>query len=188
MTLVRARPRSKPSDLGDPTVTQMHRWVTDHCAKAKVRLGVGVLEVVRVEHATGRYPPAWAWYFHGIAMTRNADALSKRLSKAFPTSDAVPRPVRVVPWDANPRWLRHCHKIDDRCRVGIDDQPHFDVRKQQFRISRGTKAQSLTANERLELLLFHDQISLDSRILVKGAQLRSTKSGCRIVKLRRPKR
>ncbi len=45
----------------------------------------------------------------------------------------------------------------------------------------------LTPDELLELLLFHDKISLDSRIITKGAQLRSTSAGCQIVELRRPK-
>jgi hypothetical protein len=188
VTLVLPGLTSKPGELGDPTIERAHRRMVDHMAKAKVHLGVGVLEVCLIEHVNGRYPTAWGWHMHGVACTRNPVALSKRLSKAFPTSDAVPRPVRVVPWDGKISWLRYCHKLDDRCRVGVDDQPHFDVRKQQPRISRGTKVRSLNPNERLELLLFHDQISLDSRIVVKGAQLRSTKNGCRIVKLRRPRR
>jgi hypothetical protein len=188
ITLVPTGLTSKVGELGEPTVSQVHRRVTDHFAKANVYRAVGVLEVSLVEHSSDRYPPAWVWHLHGVALTRNPDALAKRLKMAFPRTDVVPRPVQVVPWDGSRKWLRYCHKIDDRCRVGVNDQLHFDVRKQQPRTCRTTERRSLTPDERLELLLFHDSISLDSRILTKGAQLRLTKTGCRIVKLRRPKR
>ncbi len=188
ITIVPAGLSSDPGELDDLPISQVHRRATDRLAKAKVHVGVGVLEVGLVEHADGRYPLAWAWHLHGVALTRNPDALAKRLKMAFPRTDVVPRPVQVVPWDGSRKWLRYCHKLDGRCRVGFNDQLHFNVRKQQPRTCRTTERRSLTPDERLELLLFHDKISLDSRILTKGAQLRSTQKGCSIVKLRRPKR
>ena len=188
ITLVPSGLTSPPGQLGTPTIAQVHRRVTDRLAKAKVYLAAGVLEVSLVEHQGGRYPPAWAWHLHGVAMTRNPEVLKRRLAKAFPRSDTVPRPVHVTSWDGDPTWLRYCHNLDRRCRVGVDDQAHFDVRKQQPRTSRGTASRKLNSNEFLELLLFHDRISLDSRIITKRAQLRSSSTGCRIVKMRRPKR
>jgi hypothetical protein len=179
---------SKPGNMNDLQISLVHRRVTDRLAKAKVWSAAGVLEVGLVEHVKSRYPRAWGWHLHGIALTRDPAALTKRLAKAFPKTDAVPRPVRVTPWDGSPRWLRYCHKLEGRCRVGVDDEPHFEARKKEPRKCRDTKPRSLTSNERLELLLFHDNISLDSRILTKGAQLRSSKKGCSIVRLRRPKR
>jgi hypothetical protein len=188
ITLVPSGFTSTPRQLGTPTIAQVHRRVTDRLAKAKVYLAVGVLEVSLAEHQEERYPPAWAWHLHGVAMTRNPEVLKRRLANAFPRSDTVPRPVRVTPWNGDAKWLRYCHKLDRRCRVGVDDEAHFDVRKQKPRTSRGTASRKLNSNELLELLLFHDRISLDSRIITKRAQLRSSGVGCRIVKMRRPRR
>jgi hypothetical protein len=188
ITLVPNDLTSAPGQLGTPDVAVVHRRVTDRLAKAKLQLGVGVLEVNLVEHQDGRYPTAWAWHLHGLAFTRKPEALAKRLGKAFPRTDVVPRPVRVTPWDGSSKWPRYCYKLDTRCRIGVDDATHFDVRKQEPRESRGTTTRRLTSQEFLELLVFHDGISLDSRILTKGAQIRSTSEGGRVVKLRRPKR
>ena len=188
ITVVPAGLGSTPGNLGTPTIKTVHRRVTDYLAKAKVHMAIGVLEVSLSEHQQNRYPRAWMWQLHGLALTRNPDALADRLTKAFPRTDAVPRPVHVEPWDGRTKWLQYCHKIDRRCRIGVDDEVQFDPRKQKARKCRTTTRRSLTPDELLELLLFHDQISLDSRILTKGAQLRMTKDGCRIVKLRRPRR
>ena len=189
ITLVPSGLTSKPGELGDLTVEQVHRRTTDRLAKAKVPMAIGVLEVGLVEHADGRYPPAWAWHLHGVALTRNPAALARRLKVAFRKTDAVPRPVRVTPWDGNSRWLRYCYKIEPRCRVGVDNQLRFRPRLNKARKNRGTKSRTLSPKEYLELLSFHGQISLDSRILTKGAQLRSTqRGGCQLVKLRSPKK
>lgn len=188
VTLVLDGAVSAPGELGSPTVEQVRRRFIDRLANAKVQLACGVLEVALVEHEHDRYPTAWAWHLHGLVFTRNADDLAKRLSKVFPSSDTVPRPVFLVPWDGNLRWLRYSHKLDTQCRIGVDDSTHFDVKTQETRRSRGTKKRALTASERLELLTFHDKISLDSRIITRRAQLRSTKDGCAIVRLRRPRR
>lgn len=135
ITLVPDATTSPPDQLGNPTIDQVHRRMTDRLAKAKVALAAGVLEVSLVEHEQDRYPLGWAWHLHGIAFTRNPKALAKRLAKAFPRSDSVPRPVRVTPWDGRLQWLRYCHKLDRRCRVGLDDETRFDVRKQETRVS-----------------------------------------------------
>ena len=143
ITLVPNDLTSAPGQLGTPDVAVVHRRVTDRLAKAKLQLGVGVLEVNLVEHQDGRYPTAWAWHLHGLAFTRKPEALAKRLGKAFPRTDVVPRPVRVTPWDGSSKWPRYCYKLDTRCRIGVDDATHFDVRKQEPReFSRNDDAQT----------------------------------------------
>jgi hypothetical protein len=187
ITIVPTWLTSHRGQLGTPAIEQVHRRVTDRLAKANVYRAAGVLEVRLVEDQGDRYPSAWAWHVHGLALTRDPDALAKRLAKVFPRTDVVPCPVRLTPWDGGPKWLRYCYKLDSSCRVGVDDA-RLDVRKQQLRKGRGTTSRSLMPTKKLELLLFHDRIGLDSRILTKGAQLRSTSDGCRIVKLQRTKR
>ena len=188
LTIVPAGITSEPGKLDTPTLAQVHRRLTDLLAKAKVTTAICVLEIVLIEHENGRYKPAWIWHGHGLGFTGHPERMAKRLSNVFLRTDIIPRPVRVVPWNGGSGWLRYCYKLERRCRIGIDDVRHFDIRKKAERKCRGTKPRTLTPDERLELLLFHDRSSLDGRLITKGAQLRLTRRGCRIVKMRRPRR
>jgi hypothetical protein len=188
VTIVPGSLSSPVGHLGQPSIAQVHRRLTDRLAKAKVLLLIGVLEVTLVEHDSGRYRPRWLWHLHGVAQTRDIEGLAKRLRREFPSTDMVPRPVRVVPWDGNRKWLRYCFKLDGRCRIGIDAVDHFDPQQQQPRTSRRTRWRRLSANEKLEFLRHFDSVSFDDRVLTKGAQLRSSSGGYKLVKMRRPKR
>lgn len=188
VTLVPTGLTSAPGNLGNPTMAQVRRRITDRLAKAGVQMAFCVAETTLVEHADGRYPKHWAWHVHGIALTRNRESLAEGLAKAFPRNDMVPRPRHVVTWDNGIAWLRYCHKLERFCRVGIDDAIRYDVHTHKTRTYRATTLRRLTGEERLEQLLFHDRIGLGSRIITKGAQLRSTREGCSLVKMRRPRR
>lgn len=188
VTLVGDNITSKPGQLGEPDIGQVHRKLTDSLGRARVKTSVTVAEVSMIEHESKRYPRQWLWHQHGFVFTRNPVALALRLEKQFPKSDLVPRPIRIVLWDGDEKWPRYCYKLPTRSRVGIDGVLRFDKKKQRYRQTRGTKSRSLKPEEFLELLLYFDRISLDSRIITRGSQLRASKSGCKIVLLRRPKR
>jgi hypothetical protein len=188
VTLVNSKLAGPPQELSDWSIRHIHRIFTDCLGKAKVLRGVAVLEVGLVEHRDERYPSQWLPQLHGVVFTRDPNGLKKRLKRVFQATDMVPRPVHVESWNGDQRYLRYCHKLETQCRVGVDDATRYDFRRQQPRKCRTTERRKLTADERLELLLFHDRISLDSRILTKGAQLRLSSNDCRMIRLRRPKR
>jgi hypothetical protein len=188
VTLVNSKIICPPGVLAEWRIERAHRFYTDCLGKAKVLRGVAVLEVGLVEHQDGRYPRQWLPQLHGLLFTHDPDGLKKRLKRVFPATDMVPRPVVMKPWDGNGRYLRYCHKLETRCRVGVDVATRYDLRRGKPRKCRATETRKLTPEERLDLLIFYDRISLDSRILTKGAQLRLTSEGCRMIRLRRPKR
>lgn len=185
VTLVSSQYATRPGRLDALDLGQVHRWYTDRLHRAGIGSSVGVLEDSLVEHEHNAHPRRWLWHYHGLAFTNDPVGLKNRLTEIFVSDDWVPRPVYAPPWNGRSKWLRYCYKLDSRCRISLDRQVHYDKRHQRLR--KRPDSRKLTPDELLELLLFHDKVSLDSRIVTTGAQLRTTSKGCQIVKLRRPK-
>lgn len=137
---------------------------------ARVPWFVGGVDFTFNEHAEHRYPAAWCWHVHGFAPTKNIDRLKKRLKRRFPSTDAVPLPVKAIPWDGRSRGLRYALKGDFQRRVGRDDGQRFSRTKGTTRSCRITEKQRLRASEKTELLLHLDQIGFGGRMLLRCAQ------------------
>ena len=145
--------------------------------KAKAAWVVGCIDFSVNFHEADRYEPHWCVHLHGFTVTDDATALRRRLVEAIKKSDAVPRPVRVTPWDGSKKAIRYTLKTTFQRRKGIDNARRFNAATGKWRRCRATKTQRLLAAEKLELALHLDRIGWEGRMFMRHAQLRKSQTG-----------
>ena len=131
--------------------------------KAKVAWVVGCIDYSVNFHEADRYEPHWSVHLHGFTVTDDQTALRRRLVEAVKKSDAIPRPVRVTPWDGSKKAIRYTLKTTFQRRKGIDNARRFNATTGRWRTCRATKTQRLLATEKLELALHLDRIGWEGR-------------------------
>ncbi|MDX7949940.1 hypothetical protein P7D22_01965 [Lichenihabitans sp. Uapishka_5] len=123
------------------------------------------------EHKSERYDPHWLPHLYLIGAADDIPRLRHELSRRFSANDAVPRPVKVKPWDG--RWNAPFYtlKVSAYRRVGVDDGERFDPKSGKLRFCRNTEQQRLRSAERLELNLHLDDLGISRRLFAARAQL-----------------
>lgn len=157
------------------------RRVQDRLGKADVGSAIGAWDYSMNEHRTARYPTFWLPHLHLLIHPGDPGALRGGLRRNFPSSDAVPRPVKVQMWDGRENALLYLMKTKIDRRIGVDNAKRFSPKTGEWRLCRATSQQRLRSAERLELLLHLDGIGLDGRLFMRKAQLRRTHDGMKIV-------
>jgi len=145
--------------------------------KAGVTWVIGCFDYSVNFHKNNRYEPHWCAHLHGFTVTDDPQALRCALVKAVKKTDAIPRPVRVKPWDGSKKAIRYALKTRFYRRQGIDDAKRFNVKTGKVRTCRATKKQRLLAAERIELALHLDRIGWEGRLFMRHVQLRRTQTG-----------
>jgi hypothetical protein len=164
-------------DLNEFSPANFARRIKYALGKAKVAWVVGCLDCSVNFHEADRYEPHWAVHLHGFTATDDQQALRRRLVEAIKKSDAIPRPVRVTPWDGSKKAIRYALKTTFQRRKGIDNARRFNAVTGKWRTCRATKTQRLLAAEKLELALHLDSIGWEGRMFMRHAQLRRSKAG-----------
>jgi hypothetical protein len=95
--------------------------------------------------------------------------MRRDLLKLFLASDSCPRPIAIKKWDGETTALRYAVKGNFFRRIGTDDGARFDGIG-GTRECRATDKQPLTKKQRLELLLFLDQIGFQGRLFLRKIQ------------------
>jgi hypothetical protein len=96
LTIVGEPPAIPLGKLAECDVANLDRRIKYALKKAGVIWAIGGLDFSQNEHKTGRYAPFWCPHFHGVVATGNEDRLRKKLTKLFPSTDAVPRPTKLI--------------------------------------------------------------------------------------------
>lgn len=158
----------KPKDL-DPAYAarNVRRW-KERLGRAGVTWFVGALDYSLNEHDTGRYKPHWSEHIYGLTPTTDIDRLKKELRKQFQVTEAIPRPVKVKPWDGDPDALAYMLKPNYWRRVATDDGERFT--KNGMRSCRATDKQRLRSKERVRLALYLDELGLHGRLVLRWVQ------------------
>lgn len=164
-------------ELGKFSPTNFARRLKYALDRADVDWVIGALDYSVNFHEGDRYEPHWAVHLHGFTATDDQQALRRRLIGVIKKSDAVPRPVRVKPWDGDKKAIRYALKTNFQRRKGIDDAERFDPKTGKSRTCRATKTQRLLAAEKVELALHLDRIGWEGRLFMRHAQLRRSQSG-----------
>lgn len=124
-----------------------------------------------------KHKPYWCQHVHGVTVTNDTKALKQALKKQFPSSNTIPRPIKVKPWDGDTAGLRYPMKPKpkrDR-RISTDNGKQFDKRTGKLRKCRDTDLQPLKSKDRLELLLHLDAIGIAGRLFQKNVQFMNLK-------------
>jgi hypothetical protein len=96
------------------------RW-KEAFRRAGVTWFVGATDWSFNEHIDNRYQPRWQPHFYGFTVTDDIERLKKKLRKQFPSTDAIPRPVKVEAWDGDSTAIDYMLKPDFWRRIGTDD-------------------------------------------------------------------
>jgi hypothetical protein len=148
----------------------VRRW-KEALGRAGVPWFVGASDWSFNEHQDNRYQPHWAHHFYGFTATTDAAGLKKRLQAQFPKTDAIPRPVKVQPWDGKKKPIRYMLKFDFFRRIGSDDGQRFDKANGEHRSCRATDKQPLRSSQKRELLMHLDQIGFQGRLMLRWVQI-----------------
>jgi hypothetical protein len=138
------------------------RW-KEALGRAGVTWFLGASDWSFNEHKNGRYDASWQEHFYGFTVTDDPKKLRKSLKKRFPPNDAIPRPVQVKSWDGDKTAIDHMLKPVFKRRIGTDDGQRHGQENGGERGCRATDKQPLQAEQKHELLLFLDQIGIQSR-------------------------
>jgi hypothetical protein len=106
-----------------------------------------------------------------LTTTTDIDQLKKELRKLFPVTDAIPRPVKVKPWDGEPDAFDYVLKPNFWRRVATDDGERFTKeKKDKKRSCRATDKQRLKSKQRVRLALYLDELGFHGRLVLRWAQ------------------
>lgn len=155
--------------------------ITGACKRAQINWAVFAIDLSINEHRTGRYKPFVMPHVHGVVITDDVKTLRRELKDACPSTDAIPRPVRITPWDGNTAAFNYLMKVRLERRIGIDDAVRFDPRTGTNRLCRAIQRDRPRSRERRELLLAFDRIGIDGRLILVNTALRRMNGRIRIV-------
>jgi hypothetical protein len=162
---------SKPGQLSlAQHQRNVRRW-KEALGRAGVTWFIGGSDWSLNEHDEERYRPHWSHHIYGFTATTDLDELKQRLQSQFPKSDAIPRPVKVQPWDGKKRPIRYMLKSEFWRRIGTDDGERFDKTNGEKRSCRATDKQPLPSARKRELLLHLDEIGLQGRLVMRWLQI-----------------
>jgi hypothetical protein len=165
----------------DQHARNVRRW-KEALRRAGVTWFIGATDWSFNEHNGGRYKPSWQEHFYGFTATDDPKELKKKLKEQFPTTDSIPRPVRVKVWDEDPTAIEYMLKPIFWRRIGTDEGQRCEKDSTEKRECRATDKQPLRSAEKHELLMFLDKIGIQGRFLMRWLQFTNLRgSGWTIV-------
>ncbi len=171
VSIVPADGATKPGQLSlAQHQRNVRRW-KEALGRAGVTWFIGGSDWSFNEHDEDRYPGHWSHHLYGFAATDDPEELKKALQRQFPKTDAIPRPVKVQPWDGKKRPIRYMVKSKFWRRIGTDEGERFDKTNDEKRSCRATDKQPLPSSRRRELLLHLDEIGLQGRLVMRWLQI-----------------
>jgi hypothetical protein len=141
----------------------MRRRLKSRLDDADVDVAVGAVDFSFNEDELGRYPGFWCPHVYLITTTADSRRLRRKLN-GFECTTKIPRPKKIVRFENTARRRSYAMKMRFERRIGYDDQ---QVRKEKVRGFRNTRTDRPRAIERLEHLLFLDQIGFAERAIFR---------------------
>ena len=151
-------------DLKSFDVRNMQRRLKSRLDDADIDVAIGAIDFSFNEDEQGKYPGFWCPHAYVIAATENRHRLAARLN-GFRTSPEIPHPTKVTPFKNTADRRSYAMKMHFARRIGYDDQRIQNNGK--IRYFRNTRPDRLRAIERLELMLFLDQIGFGERAIFR---------------------
>jgi hypothetical protein len=171
LSVVPADGASKPGQLSAAQHQRNTRRWKEALGRAGITWFVGGNDWSFNEHQDDRYPAHWSHHFYGFTATTDLEGLKKALQQQFPKTDAIPRPVKVQPWDGKKRPIRYMLKPEFWRRIGLDEGQRFNKTDGKNRSCRATDKQPLKSSQKRELLLHLDQIGFQGRLMLRWLQI-----------------
>jgi hypothetical protein len=164
----------------------IRRW-KEKLGKAGVTWFVGATDLSFNEHKQAKHKPRWSEHFYGVTRHRDPKSLKKMLRGQFPKTKAILRPVKVKVWDGDKKALRYILKPNFWRRIANDYAQRHNKKTGTTRSCRATDKQYLKSKQKRELLVYLDDIGIQSRLLMRWCQLLNKKPGGPTIVLCLPK-
>jgi hypothetical protein len=145
-------------------IKNMQRRLKYRLDDAHIDVAIGAIDFSFNEDEQGKYPGFWCPHVYVITATDNRERLAARLN-GFSPSLEIPHPTKVTPFKNTARRRSYAMKMHFGRRIGYDDQRVQNNGK--IRSFRNTRPDRLRAIERLELVLFLDQIGFAERAIFR---------------------
>jgi len=142
----------------------MQRRLKSRLDYAGVDIAIGGIDFSFNEDEDGKYAGFWCPHVYIITTTEDRHRLAARLN-GFEPSPEIPHPTKVSPFKNTARRRSYAMKMHFVRRIGYDDQRV--QRNGKIRHFRNTRSDKLRVVERLELLLFLDQIGFADRAIFR---------------------
>lgn len=145
-------------------VRNMQRQLKSRLDDADINVAIGAIDFSFNEDEQGKYPGFWCPHAYVIAATENRHRLAARLNGFIPSPE-IPHPTKVTPFKNTADRRSYAMKMHFARRIGYDDQ-RIKI-NEKIRYFRNTRPDTLRAIERLELVLFLDQIGFGERAIFR---------------------
>jgi hypothetical protein len=176
ISLVPTSRKIKPGRLLEFSINDLHRRLKYALNRSNVGIAIGGIDLSFNEDQEGEYKPFWNGHLYAITSGEKDDICAK-LKGVTGRSIAIPRPKKVTRFENTARRRSYAMKMHFDRRVGYTE---FKIRNGRRRKCRNTKGDRLLAAQRLELLLFLDQVGFVTRVFFRGAKPVPKSSGVMI--------
>jgi hypothetical protein len=150
--------------------------------QAGIKVAIGGMDFSFNEDAKGKYKSFWSQHYYIITYALDLNKLKKALKKYFWDTEAVPRPVKISPFENKPRRRSYPLKTIFKRRIGY--KAIRTDKSGRKRKCRNTRRDRLRSKERFELFIYLNKIGLASRVIFVGATPISDASGVSVARRR----
>jgi hypothetical protein len=166
-----------PGSLTNFSICNLQRRLKEALRNVDINVAVGGIDFSFNEDRQNKYQPFWCPHYYLIISTKDRDTLARRLAKIFPRSLEIPRPTRISGFTNIAYRRSYALKTEFRRRIGCVEEKEIDGK---IRKCRNTSDDKMRASERVELLVFLDQVGLAARVTFFGAKPEICSKGVRI--------
>ncbi len=111
-------------------------------------------------------------HLYGLAPVVEMAAVKRMLKQLTPVSNAVPRPVKVRPWDGSPTAIAYVHKPGFSRRQTI-----LVFNEQRKKLVRDTRDKPLINAQQIHAVRALDRAGLAGRLILLGLHFEATETG-----------
>lgn len=160
------RVRVPTGQLSQFDLRSYRRRLESTLSRARVGLAIGGVDFSLNEFPVSKLASRWVPHFYLLAHNSNRARWETELRRNYPCSRAVPRPIRIAPWDGNIRSCGYMLKMrfDRRIEV-LAEQRNANG----YRRFKDTRKDKLRSTERAEIYAYLHSIGLEARLILIDA-------------------
>jgi hypothetical protein len=186
LSIIPAKSIARPGQLTKISVANCQRRLKYALQQTGIKVVIGGMDFSFNEDEHGKYKPFWCQHYYLITSTHDKSKLLKALKAFFPKTKAIPRSIKIPPFDNKSRRRSYALKTIFTRRIGYDEiKTNASGKKRKY---RNTRRDRLRSRERFELFMHLDKIGLAQRVVFFGAAPASNTAGVDIYRRRSRRR
>jgi hypothetical protein len=175
LSIIPGKSIARPGKLKKISAANCQRRLKYALQQTGIKVVIGGMDFSFNEDEHGKYNPFWCQHYYLITSTQDRNKLLKALKAFFPKTKAIPRSVKIPPFDNKSRRRSYALKTMFTRRIGYDETKTNASGKK--RKGRNTRRDRLRSRERFELFMHLNKIGLAQRVVFFGAAPASDATG-----------